>query len=147
MKKNKKGFTLIELLAVIAILAILIIIAVPAVIKVFQSSTKQAFVTQSQSLFKAAEQQVITNQINGAGVPTQFCYIYDDETESSLVGSGTVDLDGTKRLSYKIALTDGKITSFQISNKDYSLTEAGVELTVSDIEEIDSPRAAVTSCD
>ena len=145
--KSKKGFTLIELLAVIAILAILIVIAVPAVLELFQTSKKNAFVTQAQSLFKSAEQAVITEQINGNAIPTQFCYIYVDSSTQE-TGSAVVDLEGTKKLSYDIRLTNGEITAFAISNGDYSLTiDPTTEITVSDIEAVDPARTAVVDCD
>ncbi len=149
MKINKKGFTLIELLAVIAILAILIVIAVPAVLDLFTSSKENAFVTQAQSLFKAAEQQIISNQIDPTNdTPlTQFCYVYTDASTSE-IGSDTVSLEGTKKISYNILVSGGKITYFAVSNKDYSVTiPTSAEITVSDIGVIDDPYEAVTSCD
>lgn len=147
MKLNKKGFTLIELLAVIAILAILIVIAVPAVLDLFQTSKQKAFVTQAQSLFKSAEQAVITEQINGKSIPTQFCYIYTAATDTYSSASAALDLEGTKKLSYNIKLTNGKVTEFAISNGDYSITiPTTTEINVSDIGDIDSPRVAVVDC-
>lgn len=149
MKINKKGFTLIELLAVIAILAILIVIAVPAVLDLFTSSKENAFVTQAQSLFKAAEQQIISNQIDPTNdTPlTQFCYIYINESTTE-TGSEVVSLEGTKKISYNILVSNGEITYFAVSSKDYSVTvPVSTAITVSDIGEIDDPYAAVTSCD
>ena len=61
--KNKNGFTLIELLAVIAILALLVVFAVPNIIKMFGDSKKKAFVTETQSVFKTAESEIISRQI------------------------------------------------------------------------------------
>ena len=52
---NKKGFTLVELLAVIAILAILVIMAVPNVLSLFTGAKVSTFISQAESLYKAAE--------------------------------------------------------------------------------------------
>ena len=45
---KNKGFTLVELLAVIAILAILVIIALPNVLKMFNDSKKNSFLTEAK---------------------------------------------------------------------------------------------------
>ena len=144
---NKKGFTLIELLAVIAILAILIVIAVPTVLNLFQTSKKNSFVTQAQTIFKAAEQSVITQQINGRPIPTQLCYVFTAPSTYTS-GSTKIDLEGTKKLSYDIRLTAGKITSFKIANGDYSITKTGTDVNVGDIDEksVISPAVAITNC-
>ncbi len=153
MKNYKKGFTLVELLAVIAILAILIVIAVPAILDLFSSSKEGAFITQAQSLYKLAEQEIITQQINpiGAGSPSQFCYVYINSNNSE-IGPATLSLEGTRKVSYDIRVSNGKITSFKISNNEYSITlpkpeDTGADVALSDIERIDSNFDKVTSCE
>ena len=47
-KMKNKGFTLVELLAVIAILAILVIIALPNVLKMYNQSKKNIFLTRKE---------------------------------------------------------------------------------------------------
>ena len=62
----KKGFTLIELLAVIIILALLMIVAVPNVLSTMNSAKSQSFVTQTQSIFKIAQQQWTKDSMKGS---------------------------------------------------------------------------------
>ena len=62
---NKKGFTLVELLAVIAILAILVIIALPNVLKMFNDSKRNSFMTETRNIYNEAEKKYLSNQISG----------------------------------------------------------------------------------
>ena len=62
---KKKGFTLVELLAVIAILAILVIIALPNVLKMYNDSKKNAFMTETQTLAKEVSSKYISESMKG----------------------------------------------------------------------------------
>lgn len=93
---NKKGFTLIELLAVIAILAILFMLVTPNILKMFTSGKKQAFVTQVQSVAKAAESQYMSEAFSGN--PGPYCTGTDgkklDVSESGLTYYVSFDANG-----------------------------------------------------
>ncbi len=104
--KNKKGFTLIELLAVIAILALLVVFAVPNVLKLFTDSKKSAFVTQAQSVYKSAEEQIISRQLSNPTASIK--RFYSDS------GIDKLKLTGTEDVKYCIKVVGNKITSFAI---------------------------------
>ena len=144
MRNNKKGFTLIELLAVIAILAILVVLAVPAILRIFNESKDSALVTQAQSIYKSAEEQIITDQMRNQSMPITYCHSVDAEG-STHNGANTLELSGTQAVSYKIVVNnvtkDGKtqtgITSFVVTDgsKIISLTaETNSVLAISDID-------------
>ena len=65
--KNNKGFTLVELLAVIAILAILVIIALPNVLKMFNDSKKNSFLTEAKTVYSEAGKKYISDNITSPG--------------------------------------------------------------------------------
>lgn len=115
--KNKKGFTLIELLAVIAILAILVIIAVPTVLQLFQDAKQNTFRTQAQQIFKAAEQQYMSDSISGTA-PTAYCV--DEATGTT--GESPLDLSGSTALYYEIVFTNDVISSFAIKDATYGIS-------------------------
>lgn len=130
MKNNKKGFTLIELLAVIAILAILVVLAVPAILDLFTSSKKSAFITQAQSIYKAAEEQIITKQLETGSAPTLFYSAGTDAQKLSLSGTNTV--------RYCIVVSNaGKITMFAVSDGTYNYKDT----SISDITKIEAKSA------
>ena len=64
---KKKGFTLVELLAVIAILAILVIIALPNVLKMFNESKKNSFLTEAKTVYSEAGKKYISDNITSPG--------------------------------------------------------------------------------
>lgn len=111
--KKKKGFTLIELLAVIAIMAILVIIAVPTVLELFKEAKINTFKTQAQQIFKAAEQQYMSDSITGTA-PTGYCQDGDETT-------GTLDLSGSSLVQYEIVFQGDTIIDFSIKDGNYSL--------------------------
>ncbi len=113
---KKTGFTLIELLAVIAILAILVVIAVPTVLQLFQDAKKNTFVTQAQEIFKAAEQQYISDQIGGTTVAS---YCFD-----GAAGANTLDLSGSQTVKYEITFTSDSIATFAVSDSAYGVNLA-----------------------
>lgn len=140
MKNNKKGFTLIELLAVIAILAILVVLAVPAILNLFNDSRRNAFVTQAQTVYKAAEEEYLTKQITPGEAITAFCNV-------SGSSEATLTLEGTNDLTYSIIFdtTTGKISKFKISNANFSITKNTIS-SISDITAVDDSRTAVSAC-
>ena len=156
MKNNKKGFTLIELLAVIAILAILVVIAVPAVLNLFNDAKRNSFVTQTQQLYNAAEQQMLTNQINPGASQDVYCYIPDSFNAGESIAdeiASSMSLEGTKNVAYKIvfsAVSGGKtITSITVVNKDNTIQvndAAGVNISDIDNTKIKTTGDLPTSC-
>lgn len=142
MKINKKGFTLIELLAVIAILAILVVIAVPAVLNLFNSSKKSSFVSQAQSIYKAAEQKVVTAQLTPGTVSTIYCFV-----PAKFAGTGhaednasMVDLS-KNNVAYKVTFDSNfeKVISIVVMDaKNYiSLGDTTNGIEMIDIDETD----------
>jgi len=142
MKKlnlNKKGFTLVELIAVIAILSILMVLALPSVINLFNQGRTSAFVTQAQSIYKAAEESFIADQISPDSTTNSITYCYDGTT----TGTETLDISGNDEVYYKIVFTNGVMTSFHVADASHS-----IELTsspkINDIDEPDATLKAVT---
>ena len=102
----KKGFTLIELLAVIIILAILMVVAVPNVLSTLNDAKKKTFVTQAQSIWKAAEQKFIIDSLTGA---QKACYDLSNPLDLGSVSSS---------ISYVVEVDEqtGKVTSIQVKD-------------------------------
>ena len=124
---NKKGFTLVELLAVIAILAILVIIALPNVLGMFRQAKQNSFQEEAQKLYQTAT----TEYINGAlGTTISDCF-------SGTEGEKNLDLTG-RHLDYLVRFTDGKITTFKVTDGTYKVdlpaAEASGEIKVTDIK-------------
>ena len=107
---NKKGFTLVELLAVIAILAILVIIALPNVLKMYNDSKKNAFMTEAQTLAKEVSSKYISESMKGNKV--------------SVISNQQNPLDMTGReLEYSFELdSQGKIKNMIVSNGTYCIS-------------------------
>jgi len=143
----KKGFTLIELLAVIIILAILMIIAVPNILSTLATARQQAFVTQAQSIYKAAEQQYTISSMKNV---YQNCY--GDQANAKLdLGSISASV------SYYVAFnSNGQITAIQIKDTgqgmSISLPTSGTgvvkqnEITSSTVKTGNELLASVTAC-
>ena len=146
---NKKGFTLIELLAVIIILAILMIIAVPNILTTLQTAREQAFKTQAQSIWKAAEQQFIIDSMTGSGFT---CYMDTATTENKTAGkASTLNLGSLgSGVHYAVTLNaKGEVTKIEALDTNQKLyvttSNAGVaqqNLTVTS----GSTATAVDSC-
>ena len=102
---KKKGFTLVELLAVIAILAILVIIALPNVLKMYNDSKKNAFMTEAQNLAKEVSSKYISESMKG----NKLTYVSsEDDTKLDMTG---------KKLQYCVLLNaDGSVKSMKVSN-------------------------------
>ena len=107
---NKKGFTLVELLAVIAILAILVIIALPNVLKMYNDSKKNAFMTEAQNLAKEVSSKYISESMKGNKV--------------TVISNKQNPLDMTGReLEYNFELdSQGKIKNMIVSNGTYCIS-------------------------
>ena len=107
---NKKGFTLVELLAVIAILAILVIIALPNVLKMYNDSKKNAFMTEAQTLAKEVSSKYISESMKGNKV--------------TVISNKQNPLDMTGReLEYSFELdSQGKIKNMTVSNGTYCIS-------------------------
>ena len=78
---KKQGFTLVELLAVIAILAILVIIALPNVLKMFNDSKKNSFLTEAKTVYSEAGKKYISDNITS---PSNNEHIYCKSKTDSL---------------------------------------------------------------
>lgn len=116
---NKKGFTLIELLAVIIILSVLMLISVPGILKLMDNSKKNAFVTQSQMIYKAATEQFVLDSVDKA---SHNGVTYCKDIAGTTNGVSKLDLSGSDKVYYKIQMdSEGKILSYHISNTIYSV--------------------------
>ncbi len=117
---NKKGFTLVELLAVIAILAILVIIALPNVLKMFNDSKKNSFMTEVRDIYKQAQTQFIADSMTTPGAKT-----YSNNLGTACSPSTpALEMNGRAsnggQLAYSVSLdTNGNVTAIQVSDGSY----------------------------
>ena len=112
----KKGFTLIELLAVIIILAILMIIAVPNILSTLATARSSAFITQAQSIYKAAEQQYIIDTMQGSA---NSCY---DKNNLNL---GSI----SSTISFSVQMSNnGTVSSITINDSGQQLKASGTTM-------------------
>ena len=141
-KNNKKGFTLVELIAVIAILSILLVMALPQVLELFNDSREGAFITQVQSIYRAAEEQYVSDQLspNVGSTATRYCR---DETNSNTEDDLTVSSDA---VYYDIEFnSDGQVTKIIVSDgSKYSYTSTSNPVKIGDIKTIDGELATIT---
>ena len=105
---KNKGFTLVELLAVIAILAILVIIALPNVLKMFNDSKKNSFLTEAKTLYSEASKKYISESMKG----NKLTYISsEDNTKLEMTG---------RDLQYCVLLNaDGSVKSMKVLNGEW----------------------------
>ena len=105
---KNKGFTLVELLAVIAILAILVIIALPNVLKMFNDSKKNSFLTEAKTIYSEVSKKYISENMKG----NKLTYISsEDDTKLEMTG---------RDLQYCVLLnTDGSVKSMKVSNGEW----------------------------
>lgn len=142
-KNNKKGFTLVELIAVIAILSILLVMALPQVLELFNDSRESAFITQVQSIYRAAEEQYVSDQLspNEGTIATSYC---KDATNSSTDDDLNISNDD---VLYNIEFnSEGQITLIEVSDGNFSYASTSSPVKIGDIKEVDATYAAVT-CD
>ena len=112
----KKGFTLIELLAVIIILAILMIIAVPNILSTLATARSSAFITQAESVYKAAEQQYIIDTMTGTA-----CTCYDKNN----LNLGSI----SSTISFSVQMnTNGTVSSITINDSGQQLKASGTTM-------------------
>ena len=105
---KNKGFTLVELLAVIAILAILVIIALPNVLKMFNDSKKNSFLTEAKTLYSEVSKKYISENMKG----NKLTYVSsEDDTKLEMTG---------RDLQYCVLLNaDGSVKSMKVSNGEW----------------------------
>ena len=105
---KKKGFTLVELLAVIAILAILVIIALPNVLKMFNDSKKNSFLTEAKTIYSEVSKKYISESMKG----NKLTYVSsEDDTKLDMTG---------KKLQYCVLLNaDGSVKSMKVLNGEW----------------------------
>ena len=105
---KNKGFTLVELLAVIAILAILVIIALPNVLKMFNDSKKNSFLTEAKTVYSEVSKKYISESMKG----NKLTYVSsEDDTKLDMTGKG---------LKYCVLLNaDGSVKSMKVSNGEW----------------------------
>ena len=105
---KNKGFTLVELLAVIAILAILVIIALPNVLKMFNDSKKNSFLTEAKTVYSEVSKKYISESMKG----NKLTYVSsEDNTKLDMTG---------KKLQYCVLLNaDGSVKSMKVSNGEW----------------------------
>ena len=105
---KNKGFTLVELLAVIAILAILVIIALPNVLKMFNDSKKNSFLTEAKTVYSEVSKKYISESMKGNKL-----------THVSSEDNTKLDMTG-KKLQYCVLLNaDGSVKSMKVSNGEW----------------------------
>lgn len=125
-KLNKKGFTLVELLAVIAILAVLMLLVTPSVLKLFTEGKKSVFVTQVQSVWKAAESQYVKDAILSTK-PGPYCYKGENvKVGSSVTTTNALTISDNKSIAYYVDFNDdGQITKLIVTDGTYYYAKYG----------------------
>ena len=123
--KNNKGFTLVELLAVIAILAILVIIALPNVLKMFNDSKKNSFLTEAKTVYSEVSKKYISESMKG----NKLTYVSsEDDTKLDMTG---------KSLKYCVLLNaDGSVKSMKVSNGEW-IAELSGNKKITDLKSTD----------
>ena len=122
---KNKGFTLVELLAVIAILAILVIIALPNVLKMFNDSKKNSFLTEAKTVYSEVSKKYISESMKG----NKLTYISsEDDTKLDMTG---------KKLQYCVLLNaDGSVKSMKVSNGEW-IAELSGNKKITDLKSTD----------
>ena len=128
---KKDGFTLVELLAVIAILAILVVLVLPNVLELFRGSRKNAFISETQSIYKTMEGDLLSktmaaggNEYSGTYTNVSGCDGYEaGKTELAIMNSN---------IKYYIVITHGKVTQFIAQNDAYYTSVTGTNILSDD---------------
>ena len=107
---KRRGFTLIELLAVIVILAILALITVPIILKLVNNARKDSSVRSAENYLDGVKKAMMNDTINSE-IEVDECTVKSD---GNLSCNGdvqlTVDVDGKKPTSGKVAFSNGTIS-------------------------------------
>ena len=145
----KKGFTLIELLAVIIILAILMIIAVPNILNTLSTARKNAFRTQAESIYKAAEQQFTINSMSN-----KYVTCYSKTPTGTNAAYATLDLGSlSNTVTYRVEVnaTNGQVVYIKVvdTGQGFSIekgTSGGsTAVTINSIQDSSSNGTAITT--
>lgn len=140
--KNKKGFTLVELLAVIAILAILMLLVTPNVLNLFKEGQKDAFVTQVQRVWKAAETQYLTDVMAGK-TPGPYC----SGTNAGETGENKLQVTENKKLHYYVSLDEnGNVSKLLVSDGSYYYNKDVPSIDVEQ-KDVNNGKATITCAD
>ncbi len=132
---KNKGFTLVELLAVIAILAILITLVLPNVIKIFNDSKKDVFLSEAKNIYKEANRKFVNERVKGNVVSN----ITKENNKLSLSSDNDID--------YKIRLDeDGHIIKFQVSNSSYCISGKYSDVNDITIDDVHDGECNVKYC-
>ena len=128
---KNKGFTLVELLAVIAILAILVIIALPNVLKMFNDSKKNSFLTETKTIYSEVSKKYISETMKGNKLTNMSS---EEDTKLEMTG---------RDLQYCVLLnTDGSVKSMKVSNGEWiaelPLGKKITDLNSSDLKDVPS---------
>lgn len=113
---NKKGMTLIELLVVVGILAMLILLAVPNALKAYNNSKKKNFLTDVQTVYKAAISQA---KVDNYGKRTTIVYArLNGERPND--NSEELDLTGSTKMDFRIEVSpDGVVQYYAATDGEY----------------------------
>ena len=136
---NKKGFTLIELLAVIVVLGIVMVIATTTVLPYLKNIKKQSFISEANSLRKAAENatELIANGIITTNKYTKisngYCFSIDDLKALGMFTKDDVNYKGSVR-----AIRDGNKFTYQVGlkTKEYYVPYIEGDIKVDDVKDV-----------
>ena len=131
---NKKGFTLVELLAVIAILAILMLIIMPNILNMFNEGRQNAFITQVQRVWRAAEQDYMNKSMSQPSA-TPSVYSSDCGTITDKKICDQLSISDTS-LNYCVVIDKSlsKVSSITVSDSNYYLNTGVTSFDVKDTD-------------
>lgn len=106
---KKKGFTLVEIMAVIAIIAILAIVAMPNIVKSFNNSKENTFLSEAQGIYKSSTSQYVLDSTMGG---TELTYSNDAPGE---INTKTLDIEEREGFKYTIKFNEeGDVYYFNV---------------------------------
>ena len=111
---KKKGFTLVELLAVIAIIAVLSITIAPNVIRMFNNSKKQNFISETREVCRLATNTYIRESVKILDAKSY--YKFNSDTSNAL------GLNGRDEFKYYVKVnTDGEVVGILTWDGTYTI--------------------------
>ncbi|MGM9877381.1 MAG: type II secretion system protein [Bacilli bacterium] len=135
---KKKGFTLVELLAVIAILAILVVIAMPNVLGMFNSSKKNTFKTEVQSILKQVTTDYVQQSLNGYNSTYVFGNVdlsgFKNADGSEKYKVYKLNIETTKEYLIRVD-SQGNITDAIIGDGSYCYNVTGTGIKYADVDD------------